>query len=262
MSNGFIFRFAPTATVIGSPYEAAGFPGSNTLDRQPKVVFKSVPISAGQSIAIQYDLGADVPVDGLALLFHNASASATMSVTAATAAAGPSAQSIVLAIAAARSPFIGSPSSYHRVVTWTRVTARYWTFFVTEPAARGGMTIGVARFGTLWAPGWNFETGRGRRINDLSDKRELPGGELGIWRKAKAPLIRLSWGDLADSEVDDLDSMLAEIGESEPLVLVEDPDFTAGLHNRIHYGVLDGVDFYERQMSNKSRWELKMREWL
>ena len=109
---------------------------------------------------------------------------------------------------------------------------------------------------------WNYDWGGGRRVIDLSQKTEMPGGELAIVNRAKVPIARLSWNDLTDAEVAAIWSLQLEIGESAPVILLEESDSALWRQEQLHYGVHDGLEFYERQQSGKSRWEMRVRNWL
>lgn len=266
MSNGFLVRLVPlSGAAVGVPFPGAdaAFPSANLTDPQPKVVFKSTMPVGTAALFLDIDLGADTSIDTVALLFTNFTAGATWLVQGATQAAGAGAVATLAGFGAQAFGVASTTRSNprHGFIAGTSATVRYLRIIVTETALRV-MQIGVIAIGTRWLPSFNFELGAGRKITDLSDKRTLPGGEKGIWRKAKVPMFRGTWSNVVDIELLDLWSILSEVGESEPLLLIEDPDATTGQLERIHYCTIDGLDFYERAQVDKSRIDLRFEEWL
>lgn len=266
MSNGFLVRLVPltsTMIVVSYPGVDAAFPAAGLADPQPKVVFKSSMPSGTATLYIDIDLGANTAIDTVALLFTNFTAGATWLLQGATAAAGSGAVATLSGFGAQAFGMASTTRANprHGFITATSVTVRYLRIIVTETALRV-MQAGIVCIGQRWLPGFNFELGAGRKINDLSDKRTLPGGEKGIWRKAKVPVFRATWSNIVDTELRDLWSILSEVGESEPLLVIEDPDATTGQLERIHYCTIDGLDFYERSQVDKSRIDLRFEEWL
>lgn len=265
--NGRLVRLLPLVPASITASSAAGaFPDDNLADPQPKVVWQSA-VGAG-AVTITIDLGADTSIDTVALLFSTLSADATWDVLGASAAAGvgalDDAASRILGSTGAgpRAGVTSRATRFHMLATGTAVVVRYVRINLNDPTTTT-IAAGIAAIGQAWAPFWNYEWGGGRRIDDLSDVQQLDGGELAIWRKAKVPTAKVSWGDMTDAELRALWSILSELGQSEPLLLIEDPDpAVAGLHERIHYGTLVGLDFFERVQANKSRIELKVRQWL
>ncbi len=270
--NGRIIRLQPlaAANITGTSATVTAFPVTHLADQQPKVVTR---FSAGlpATVQIDIDLAADMPVDAVGLLFTNLSADATWEIRGSTAAggAGPLAGtgSRILGFtgaATARMALASTATRFHCLAIGAPVSVRYLRLLVTEPGNGDGyvqaglVTVGRASI----VPGWNFQWGGGRRVIDMSEKTMLPGGELAIWKGAKVPVARISWGDLSEAERDAMYSLHLEIGESGPLILLEESDPASWRQEQLHYGVHDGLEFYERTQVGKSSWEMRVRNWL
>lgn len=160
----------------------------------------------------------------------------------------------------------------HFVGTFPAVQKRYLrvVLYWPGPADMQPFSAGVLCVGRRLQPGADgselsgFDWGAGRRVEDQSTVRVLPGGGRAIWKGAKVPEVRGTFSHLTDAELAQFWVMQMAVGESDPLLLVEAPDTLgdAGAHDRIHYGTLVGLDFFERRQANKSRVEVRLQHWL
>lgn len=278
MANGFLLRSLPvTAGMLSAPAWQTGFnaafPVGNLVDRQPKVVAQTAVGAGTFSTLIEIDLGANNDIDTLVLMHTNLSSAAqwrVFGVPAATAFAAPDAEpagQLILGFAGWTS-FGVSPTTKqtrrHALAIGPTVTVRRLRIYVRDTTPQNPeavIRLGTLGIGRRWSPAFNFELGGGRRIQDRSSMRDMPGGEIAGLRGARVPVTRVSWGDMTDAELLSLWDILSDVGESEPVFLIEDPDPTTGQCERIHYG-LQTSDFYERSMADKSRIELRLKEWL
>lgn len=144
--------------------------------------------------------------------------------------------------------------------TWAPATSRYWAIAIGNNSGVAG-GIGVMAMGLAIQPAWGHEWGSGRLPEDRSQVTPLRGGGFGIERGARMASWRFTCGDLTDDETQGLYLMAEEIGISAPVVAVEDPDYTSGLNDRIHYGLFDRLESYERQIPGATRWAFQVREW-
>lgn len=272
MSFGIIVRPIPLAaaqiTATGNFGINAAFPATNLASRQPKVVTQTNVRSSGSTITlvINIDLLADTAIDTIALMFTNCSSEATWLAYGATAAAGAITESapnlIFTSTAFGMAP---TTRELRRHALWTAATPvsrRYIRIIITDTLANAENLIraGVPVIGQRIAPAYNFELGSGRRIDDRSQLRVLPGGETYVEEGGRVPLWRATWSNLTEAEMALIWSLLVEIGQSRPVLLVEDPDATAGQAERMHYGLLEGLDFHERVQLDKQRIDLRVRE--
>lgn len=128
-------------------------------------------------------------------------------------------------------------------------------------AFQAGYSVGVVAVGLAFRPTYGREYGSGRYITDTSSVQRLFGGGFGIDEGARVPGWSFTMGDLTDDEVDRLYAITWATGESRSILAIEDPDFTAGLNERIHWGLFAKIDAYERFAPGQSRWSLRVDEW-
>lgn len=281
MANGFLLRSAALAASNfgGASYSTVGinaaFPVANLANPQPKVVVQTNAYAGGTPrTMVEIDLGADTSIDTVIAMHATCGPSMTWRIFGANNATGMPAintegAGLQLFGFTAFQAFGQAPTTRlirrGAVAAGNPVSVRYIRVYFEEVASTnpyGLFSLGTLAVGRRLQPAFNFEFGSGRRIQDRSTIRELPGGELGRNLAARVPITRVTWGDLTDAELRTLWSLLLDIGEAEPLFLCEDPDPVAGQNEGLHYGTLQGLDFWERAMADKSRIELRLREWL
>jgi hypothetical protein len=277
----FLLAPVPVLAWTNPPPADSGFPITNLGDPQPKTVWRST-LAGPWAYRITADLGFDYSLDTLALLFHSGPASGLFwSAWSRTAAQGNFGAGTVgesdatawfldqPAVVAPVPPFAAGFETARLHSLHTRASlqvARYVRLSFFHPTAPS-FSAGVLAVGRRFEPqnggaGPGADWGLGRRIVDLSDVRTLDGGEGAVWRKGRVPEVRWSWSHLTDEETRTLWALKTGHGESRPLLFVEDPAATPGQQERIHYGTLRSLAFYERQQSDKSRWEATLRGWL
>ena len=241
------------------------FPAVNLVDAQPKTVCQSVASANTQRkfFRIRVDLGANTPVDTVAVLFMNFCRAPTMEVYAAPAVGGnfddqPGNLVFTGTVAAARTSLT---LSNHGLATFSSVSRRYVSIYFNDDRVAGEVIgAGVVCLGQSLTPAHNFELGSGRKVEDQSISRILPGGETATERGGTTPLWRGTWSNLTEAELNFVWSLLLEVGTGAPVLVIEDPDRTTGQRERIHYGQLTGLDFTERQQLDKQRIDIVVRE--
>lgn len=241
---------------------AAGFPASNLADAQPLVIWKG---SNSGPFTIDLDLQADTLLDTVFLGFTSALAGATWEIRAATTAQGSAFLTNAGAVKLAASTFRASADAlgprYHGF--WRAAapfTARYVRLIITGGGAN--MTAGVLAVGNAFEPTYGHEWQSGRGLEDLSVKERLPSGAMSVDERAIFPTWRFTLADLTNADLAALWGLARRRGASRPLIVVEDPDTTAGLHERLHYGSLKDLQEYSREADEKTRWEFTIEEWL
>lgn len=142
------------------------------------------------------------------------------------------------------------------------LSGRYVRVEIARTAGKGLLTLGCLVIGKAFRPTWNIETDSGRGIIDTGvGARRYDGG-----RQAR-PGVRVparSWtfGDLDDSELRSLYGIVHRQGENGPVLVSEDPDFSAGATERIGWGCFTSVEQYARRDPGKHRWSLRFEDWL
>lgn len=122
--------------------------------------------------------------------------------------------------------------------------------------------IGNLVVGKAFRPTWGHEYGGGRGVGDTGAVTRLQSGGFGINPGARFKAWDFTLGDLTDAEVEELYDIALEVGVTNPIVVCENPDITAGLDARIHYGLFAKLDRFERLIPGATKWNLKVEEWI
>ncbi len=272
--NGAIFRIVPYGpSQVSSAAFAPAFPPTNLANIQPKVVARSAGISP--NYAIDIDLGADTVIQGVAAMHTNLTAAGLWQIFGASAAQGPLGafdaepfsrrlfgQTDYVAFGVApttrdpRRAALAVATTVDPVVRYVRVYLRDTTIAFHEI----GTLLVLQRLAMGQGQYENFELGSGRRVDDRSQVRGLPGGETAIERGGRAPQWRASWSNLTEAQYRELWSLLMEVGTGAPILAAEYQDSSAGQAEALHYGTIQSIDFSERVQLDKQRIELRIQE--
>ncbi len=234
---------------------AFGSDEENLLDPDPKMVWRG---GAAGYYNCDIDLGAAVSVDSFFWGFTNAD-DAQMEVFSATGmGTGLVSVSAISDVKAADA--VGSrPHGFRHLPT--PVTSRYWRMTyrtISEAEALIGILILGLAVQTEWGPEW----GKGRRVIDTGQATPLRGGGFGIEEGAKKANFRWTFGDLTDAETQALYAMQLRLGQTSPLLVVEDPDATVGRNEGIHYGLFRNLQQFERREPQATKWQLEIEQWV
>ncbi|PHP19514.1 hypothetical protein CG471_11685 [Sphingobium sp. IP1] len=138
---------------------------------------------------------------------------------------------------------------------------RYIRIGVEQPAGAEPLAIGALIVGDGFQPKYNKEWGSGRAVKDMSTVTRLASGGVAVVEGGRYASYSWTLGDLSEEETDRLFELQLAVGESRPLLVVENPDRTAGLRNRIHYGTLTGLRSYDRRNAVQTSWQLAIDGW-
>lgn len=245
MSNMSIIRPLPVSAIAGSMTDA-----ERMLTPSPKEVSYS---SATAARTIDIDLGSAQDVG--AIYLGGVSATANFTIT-------------------------GGLGSYTTTALGTAVVApksssenpRQYLLMIDPPQSlryirlsanlTSGDEIGNLVVGETFQPTLGHEYGGGRAIGDTGGATRLMSGGFGIESGATFGTWEFTLGDLTTDEIEALYTMLKKVGMTKPMVVVENPDVTANLHNRIHYGLFEKISKYERLTPGETRWALQIGEWV
>jgi hypothetical protein len=233
---------------------SASFPLLNLQKMQPSDLW-----SAGTTSGfIQADLGSAQVINLVALLFTNASATATWRVRAASSAAAltgtPGYDSGTVPMWASA----GIPKEHDKhAMLWipATVTYRYVRIDFTDT----GNTDGFVRAGRLYIsralePSYNFVYGSKQGFEDPSERARLPGGQTVTTRRRQLPTFECTLRYLSPEEADTLTLIRLRQGASKDVLVCLDPNTTNTRRNQqIHYGLLESG----RTISN---WDLNLFE--
>jgi hypothetical protein len=257
MSNMLLLKPLSPSTVAAS----TGTGVANLLTPDPKEVWASV--AGGSASNLDFDMGAGAPTIDSVYIGFVAGAATAPTFTWTSGAASYTTTTNLTAVSAFAPSSSAAPPRRHcfRRLAAPLVGHRYHRIAFT-PGVAGTTTIGIVVFGLALQTAYNREWGGGRSIIDTGAKERLLGGGFGIGEGARKAAFRWTWGDLSDAETDAIYDLGLDRGEGRPVIVVEDPDLTTGLNERIHYGLFDRWEPYERQNPNLTRWSLSVEQWV
>lgn len=129
-------------------------------------------------------------------------------------------------------------------------------------ALADGFEVGLAIAGERFTPTWGHEWGAGRGLVDTGTASRNRAGGFGVNPGAIATSYDWTLGDLTDEEREALFDMLRKVGETNPMIVCEDPAQTADLDARLHYGLFQRLEKYERRSVGITRWSLRLEDWI
>lgn len=221
------------------------------VDPERKHVF--VDTTTGSNLTIDVDLGTATAWDTIALVGIGLATTWSVTGGASYTAGTYMASRAMLADEALGPPY--NAALYHHAAG---ASPRYLRASIARPS--GTQTVGNLVVGKAWKPTFNMELDSGRGVIDTGS---------GVWRsdggRHARPGVRgavRSWvlGDLSDAELRQLYAIMSRCGENAPLLICEDPDFTAGQAERIGWGYFTGLEPYARRDPGKHRWGMTFRD--
>ena len=260
MANILILSSALANSAAGI-YASRGSGVTNLLTHDPKEVWQDSTVGSVASITI--DLGAARTINTIALAaIYGAVANSSSWIISGGVADNTSiaikADGYLRAVDAAGQ----NPPVSHALWTGAPVVVRYIKISVWQPNGSPPLQIGRLMLGNAFQPTWNKEWGAGRGVIDTGSATRLLSGGIATVEGARLGSYSWTLGDLTDSEVETLYALQLEVGETLPVLVVEDPAATSGQLNRIHYGRLVSLRRFERRSPGRTRWEFSMEEWI
>lgn len=232
----------------------------NLVSADPKEVW--CDLVTGSEALIELDFGLAVTLDTVALAaVYGAAAGASWTLSGGLA-------SYTEIIIQASSPLRAAdaagqfPATSHALWTGAAVTLRYLRIALLQPLGEAPLMIGRVLTGKAFAPQFGHEWGAGRGVIDTGSATRLPSGGFAVAEGARLSSYRWTFGDLGLAEIEALYELQLQVGQTGPVLVVEDPAATAGLRNRIHYGLLTSLRPFERRNPAQTRWELSMEDWI
>lgn len=254
MANLLILAETPIASMAVS----RGSGADNLLTPDPKEIWLDSDV--GSAATIDIDFGSATVIDTVFLgCVANAAPNAIWTITC----GGQSYTEVTLLNEGVlRVPDRqGRTSSVtHAFWTGSDALARYLRIAITQPAASLPLSIGALMSGQSFKPQFNNEWGAGRGVVDTGVVTRLPSGGIFGVEGARYGTFKWAFGDLTTEETDALYEMQLDRGESRRVLVVEDPEMSAGLRNRLHYGLFTSLRSYERRNPKQTRWEFMMND--
>lgn len=242
MSNAVIIKPLPFAAISASSTAVGHSPAYVSNDHMG-VVWKSEGGANAQSLLI--DLGADMLVDALSLFgCTGAAPSWSMRVQAATAAQGSGFAATVYDggnqpfLAGTAMPVTMRGRALHLLPA--PVSARYWRVTI-DGLANGAAVVARAVLGRKIQLERNFSFGGAFGVKDMSSLDFSVRGVLLRRRGVKLRTVALTFSNVYRDEVEKIvHPLIEEIGISEPIALITDPDPDEQRQNRMWFGPLVG----------------------
>lgn len=255
MSKLIIMSPMPIAAIGAS--RGTGAQNLSTVD--PKEVWRDDAIGAECYITI--DLGSVKSIDTVLLGFVTDPAdSAVFRVSGGLTEYGEFAIQEATPLRAPDTIGIRSGTS-HALWHGAAVDARYVSMGIIQPSGLP-ISAGIAMVGKAFRPALGQEWGAGRRPIDTGSVTPLLSGGFAIVEGARKRHLNFTLGDLSEAEVDQLEALALDRGESRPVLIVENVDRTPGLRQRIHYGLFERWRAFERRNRKQTRWEIGLEEWV
>ncbi|WHO37882.1 discoidin domain-containing protein [Sphingobium sp. AP49] len=244
MSNAVIVKpLAFAAASAGST--AAGYDPAFVGNDHMGVVWKSATGAASQALTI--DMGANVTIDTILLLgCTGALAGWTLKVEAATSAQGatfPAGSWVGAALpflAGSAMPVSGRGRAIWFAPASPPPASRYWRLTIGG-LANAAATVARLVMGRKIQLQRNFQFGAAFGVRDMSNVDFSVRGVLLRRRGVKLRSVAVTFGSVYKDEVEAVvHPLIEEIGISEPIALIIDPDDDAQRQNRIWFGPLVG----------------------
>lgn len=255
MGKLVIVRPLPIVAVTAS----RGTGADNLKTRDPKEVWAD---SAVGNVSLTFDLGVAQEIDTVALIaVRPPVAGAVWYITCGVAAPD---EFPVQIISPLRVPDVAgdAPALSHALWRSGTVVARFVTVTLAQPPGSPPLTVGVPVIGRAFAAALGREWGSGRTPLDTGTATALPGGGFAVAEGARKKLYGWTFGDLSADEVEQLDLIAGETGETAPALVIEDDAPTAGLRRRMHYGLFRRWEQFERRNRVQTRWALQIEQWI
>jgi hypothetical protein len=252
-----IVRPIPATLTNGGNFDATDL--VNIATPNPKEVAFVAGIAVSGGFVLRADFGVAVTLDTVFFGFTNLSGPSYVNAYTCNAAYVDQVQ---LGISEIVNSTLTPPINHGLVHAPTPRTSRYWNFYlVNNSGGASDIQVGVFAAGLSFKCALGHEYGAGRQVEDTGTAERLIGGGFGIDEGVTVGGYGWTFGDLTDAELSSLYALVRGIGQTKSVLVVEDPDQTAGLAERIHWGLFDRLNAYERLIPGLSRWEFKIRDW-
>lgn len=240
------------AAVASSSAEASA---QNLLTDDPKEVFTA---SGAGPRNIFLDLGSAVTVDSFYVGYSNALAGTMRPFTVTNlAGAGPVALNPAVVVRAADAK---TERASRLVRLAAPVTSRYFQFALESNVA--AWQVGQVRVGLAFEAEWDREWGSGRRPVDTGRSTALLGGGFGTQDGVRKGAYSWTFGDLTEEEVERLWAIYLRRGTTNPVLVNEWDGATVGANEKLHYGLFQRLDAFERREPNATKWAMELEEWV
>lgn len=130
-----------------------------------------------------------------------------------------------------------------------------------EGSIPAGVQLGVLAVGRAFRSALGYEFGHGRGVIDTGTATRRRDGGFNMLRGARATTWKWTLGDLSSTEADALEDILIDVGETAPVVVVEDVAQAATNPRVVHWSRIMRVEPYDRRSPRQTRWNLQIEDW-
>lgn len=219
---------------------------------------KLVTVFPAGGAAMIIDLGSAKPVDSIFIGFaDNAAGTAFVYSCTDIAGSGSVARASGVVIRATDAKSVRASYLFH----FASFTSRFWRVDIGSGGA-GNVSIGRIALGLSFESSWDREWGSGRRLIDTGKVQSLIGGGFGVQPGARKAAYSWTFGDLTDAEVEQLFGIAYRVGQSSPIIVQEQDGATVGANEKLHYGLFQRFEAFERRDPNATKWALEIEEWI
>lgn len=257
MTTGKLQIIEPmTVTAMNSSYDSAPSTRLNMLTPDPKQIFAS-PNALAQDIL--FDLGSVQTLDSFFLGFTNAGSAATVALGTSTDLAGTGYVNRV-GNTVIRAADAKSTRSSILLKAAAPFSSRY--LYLSLGANTANWQIGRIAAGLAFEASWDREWGSGRRVIDTAKTQALIGGGFGVQPGVRKAAYQWTFGDLTDAETEQLYGIAYRVGNSGTIIVNEQDGTTVGANEKLHHGLFQRFEAFERRDPGATKWALEIEEWI
>ena len=243
------------AAIIAGPIGAGDF-SLNNLKKQSLQQFYRVN---GQTVTLDFDLGAAKLIDTIALIAHNAGGTANVQVTAGAVPGASTYDSGVL-------PAITGSKRFGKSLFFLFIPGgqafRYWRIVLNAPD-NTAVDIGRVYLSDSFQPSYNMVYGMQQGFIDPSQEYETVSGDSVSLKRKKRRMVDFTLEDLSEEETfTQLYPFDQLVGQTGDVLLVPKPDDTTYLQFSAIYGKIETTQPFSNTSWNRFSRQYKIKELL
>lgn len=230
----------------------------NLFSDDPKEIWNG---GAATQRNLYIDLGVAQAVDSIFIGYTNFT-TAQVNIAATTDMSGNGAVQAapVQAIRAADAKTVRSSKIIPLTTPTPVVTSRYWRIIISADVA--AHQVGRIAFCRQFSAEWDREWGSGRRPIDTGRSTALLGGGFATQDGARKASYNWTFGDLTEAELETLWGIFLRRGTTKPIIVSELEGAATGPNEKLHYGLFQRLDPWERREPNATKWSMEVEEWI
>lgn len=139
--------------------------------------------------------------------------------------------------------------------------SRYWYIQLNN---LDGFALQIGRIDLCHSFSADFdrEWGSGRRPIDTGRSTALLGGGFGTQEGVRKAGYSWTFGDLTEAELETLWGIFLRRGTTQPVIVNEWEGAAVAANEKLHYGLFQRLDQFERREPNATKWGMELEEWV